>query len=90
MWTRVHRIGQGFRTLVCSLLVALVGVADIVGSIDISPLVGAFLPNKDAIGMVMVSLALLFGVLRYLTTTGMFEQHPRVEGQIAPEKLDHA
>lgn len=87
MWDRARRVGQGFRTMLCSIAVALVGIADIAGGIDVSPLIGFFLPNKDAIGVVMVSLGLLFAVLRFFTSSVLFERHPRIEGQIAPDKF---
>lgn len=69
MIAQVKAFGAGFRTLIVSGAMILVGLADAMGSIDISPLLKVWFKDADVVGVVMVVLGVLFGVLRYLTTT---------------------
>lgn len=65
----------------------VVGIADTVGMIDISPLVGLFVSDKEKLGAVIVALTLFFGMLRFMTKTSMFEREPEVRDQYAPDKF---
>ena len=59
----------GLRTFVGAGAVALVGIAQLAGSVDITPLVHLFVKDQDQVGLVIVVLAVFFGFLRYITTT---------------------
>jgi hypothetical protein len=57
-----------WRTMLAALGFLIVGVLDVVGAIDLRPLVAAFVAEKE-VGAVMVGLSLIFGVLRLITTS---------------------
>jgi len=74
---KITHLGEGFRTAICVGVVSLVGVADATGSVDITPFVTLFVSDKAKLGTIIVTLAILFGVMRYLTTTPMFQPPAR-------------
>jgi hypothetical protein len=86
MFDHVRKIGQGFRTLIGAGALMAVGIADTLGTIDISPLVGLFVSDQRKLGAIIVALTLFFGMLRFMTKTSMFEREPEVQDQYAPDK----
>lgn len=65
---------KGFRTLIAVLGFIICGVLSVAGSIDLTPLVTLFVKNQAYLGATMVCVGLLFGWLRYLTTTPLFRK----------------
>ena len=63
----LHRSLKGWRTLCLALATGLLGLLDVLNGIDLRPLVEAFVPG-DSVGAVMVVLAIVFGVVRLVTT----------------------
>ena len=61
---------KGWRTIAAAILTALLGLADVVGAIDLRPLIRVFVHGDEAqVGAVMTLLAVLFALLRLATTT---------------------
>lgn len=65
---------KGFRTLIAVLGFIICGILSVAGSIDLTPLIALFVKNQAYLGAAMVCVGLLFGWLRYLTTTALFKQ----------------
>lgn len=71
---------KGFRTLIAVLGFIICGILTVAGSIDLTPLIALFVKNQAYLGAAMVCVGLLFGWLRYLTTTPLFKQAHDGEG----------
>jgi hypothetical protein len=70
MWQKLRGRLKGWRTIVAAILTALIGLADAVGAIDLRPLIRIFVHGDEAqVGAVMTGLAVLFALLRLVTTT---------------------
>jgi hypothetical protein len=67
---------KGFRTIIAALALIIAGVLSAVGTLDLSPLVAMFVRNPATLGAAMVGIGLLFGWLRYLSTTPLFKPTP--------------
>jgi hypothetical protein len=69
VWNKLLSRITGWRTIAAALLTGLVGIADVVGAIDLRPLVRVFVHGDEAaVGAVMTLLALMFALLRLITT----------------------
>jgi len=69
MWSNLGVRLKGWRTLIAAGVAALLGLADIVGAIDLRPLVRVIVHGDEAaVGAVMTALALGFALLRLITT----------------------
>jgi hypothetical protein len=65
LWNRI----RGWRTIAAALLTALIGIADVAGAIDLRPLVRVLVHGDEAaVGAMMTLLALMFALLRLITT----------------------
>jgi hypothetical protein len=84
VFERVKTFGAGFRTLVASAALFAVGVADAVGSIDLTPMFKLVFKDGDAVGLALCVAAIAFGFLRYLST-GPVGQAPPPEPAVAPQ-----
>lgn len=60
---------KGFRTLMAAGSLVVVGLLNIIGTLDLTPLVGLFIENEKYIGVAMLAIGALFGWLRYITST---------------------
>jgi hypothetical protein len=60
---------KGFRTLLASGAVALVGFIQLVGVYDITPVLHLFLKNENIVGAVLIGLGIIFAALRMVTNT---------------------
>jgi hypothetical protein len=70
MWQKLRGGLKGWRTIVAAILTGLLGLADAVGALDLRPLVRVFVHGDEAqVGAVMTVLAVLFALLRLVTTT---------------------
>jgi len=70
MWQKLRAGLKGWRTMVAAVLTGLLGLADVVGAVDLRPLVRVFVHGDEAqVGAVMTALAVLFALLRVVTTT---------------------
>ncbi len=70
MWQKLRGGFKGWRTIVAAILKGLLGLADVVGALDLRPLVRVFVHGDEAqVGAVMSGLAVLFALLRVVTTT---------------------
>ncbi len=66
LWAKV----KGWRTILAAGLTALLGIADVFGAIDLRPLVAVLVHGDEAkLGAVMTVLAIIFALLRFVTTT---------------------
>lgn len=56
--------------MVAAILTGLIGFADAVGAVDLRPLIRVFVHGDEAqVGAVMTALAVIFALLRLVTTT---------------------
>jgi hypothetical protein len=70
MWTRFWSKMRGWRTMLAAALTGVLGLADAFGAIDLRPLVRVFVHGDEAqVGAVMTALALVFALLRLITTS---------------------
>ena len=70
MWQKLRGRLKGWRTIVAALLMGILGFADAVGALDLRPLIRIFVHGDEAqLGAVMTALAILFALLRLVTTT---------------------
>ena len=78
MWTSLKDGLKGWRTIIAATVTALLGFADLLGAIDLRPLVQVVVHGDEAqVGAVMTLLAVLFGVLRLITTGPVGGKEPR-------------
>jgi hypothetical protein len=68
---------RGLKTYLVAGAAMILGIADTVGAIDITPLLHAIMGQRD-IGGVMTALSIVFGVLRYAT------RGPAIGRDVAP------
>jgi hypothetical protein len=71
----LHKLREFFsrlrlRTLLASVAVALIGIADVINLIDLHSLVGLFV-HEAKVGSVVAIIGLLFGLLRLVTTSAV-------------------
>ncbi len=70
MWQNLRGKLKGWRTIAAAILTALLGLADAIGAIDLRPLIRVFVHGDEAqVGAVMTTLAIVFALLRLVTTT---------------------
>ena len=69
MFAKLKAKVKGWRTVIGASAIGLVGAAQLIGTVDISPLLRVFLKDDQIVGAVMVVIALFVGYLRYVTTT---------------------
>ena len=78
MWASLKDALKGWRTIIAAAATALLGFADVVGAIDLRPLVQVLVHGDDAqVGAVMTLLAVMFGVLRLITTGPVGGKEPQ-------------
>jgi hypothetical protein len=69
---------KGWRTLIVAGATGLIGLADVLGAVDLRPLVRVFVNGDEAaVGAVMTALALGFALLRMITTGPVGERETR-------------
>ena len=69
MWSKLSARIKGWRTLIVAGATGLIGLADVLGAVDLRPLVRVFVNGDEAaVGAVMTALALGFALLRMITT----------------------
>jgi hypothetical protein len=62
----------GWKTLLASALAILVGVADMLQFVDLTPFLSAWIGDERVVGKVVATLGFLFALLRVVTYTGIF------------------
>lgn len=62
-------VAKGFRTVAAAGAFVVAGLLSVAGSIDLTPVVSLLVKNPAYLGAAMCGVGLLFGWLRYLTTT---------------------
>lgn len=67
MLARIKQKAKGFRTDLAAVALGGVGVLGMLGTLDLTPVVQLFVHNADALPLVMLLLAIGFGILRYIT-----------------------
>lgn len=70
VWSSIRMRLKGWRTVAIAGAGAALGLADVVGAVDLRPLVEALVPERS-VGAVMTGMAIVFGVLRFVTTTAV-------------------
>lgn len=60
---------KGWRTLTAAGAFVVAGLFSVVGSIDLTPVVALIVKDPELIGAAMVGVGILFGFLRYLSST---------------------
>lgn len=81
----VRCFAKGFRTLLAVLAFLVTGLLSVFGALDLTPIVSLFVKDPAMLGAAMVGVAALFGWLRYVTTTPMFQKHDAPAADEAPE-----
>lgn len=69
MGSAISCFAKGWRTLAAAGAFVLTGLFSVVGSIDMTPVVALIVKDPELIGAAMVGVGVLFGFLRYLSTT---------------------
>jgi hypothetical protein len=69
MLARLKAKLKGWRTTVGATAIGLVGALQLIGTVDISPLLRVFLKDDQIIGAIMVVMAIGGVFMRYVTTT---------------------
>jgi len=72
----LRQTAKGLRTVAIGAGVAALGVADAVGSVDLSPILGLFVSDSAKLGVTICIVTVIFGVLRYYTTTAVTHDDP--------------
>jgi hypothetical protein len=67
VFARLKRKAKGFRTFIGAGAIGVVGVLGAVGDVDLTPIVQLFVKDPAALPVVMVLIAIFFGVMRQLT-----------------------
>lgn len=67
---------KGFRTLIPVATFIITGLLSTFGALDLTPLIALFVRDPIYLGAAMVAIGLLFGFLRYLSTTPIFSTTP--------------
>lgn len=62
---------KGFKTILIATLLFLVGLGDVLQAYDLSSILALVGVPSAKIGGVVASLSLLFGLLRFVTTTAV-------------------
>lgn len=60
---------RGVRTFLTAGAFGLVGVSNLLGGIDLAPLLRTFVSDEKQLGAILVLIAVTFAVLRYVTST---------------------
>lgn len=76
---------KGWRTLATAGTFVLGGLVAAAGQIDMTPVVAFIVKDPEMIGVAMVGVGLLFGMLRYLTSTPITSTVPLSQVDEAPE-----
>jgi hypothetical protein len=78
LWSKLSARIKGWRTLIVAGATGLIGLADVLGAVDLRPLVRVFVNGDEAaVGAVMTALALGFALLRMITTGPVGERETR-------------
>ena len=67
---------KGCKTLVAAAGVIGLGLLSVAGTIDLQPLIAYFVSDDKQRGAIMVVLGLMFGALRFATTTSVLTGSP--------------
>lgn len=67
---------KGWRTLTAAGAFVVAGLLSVLGSIDLTPVVALIVKDPALIGAAMVGVGVLFGFLRYLSTTPIMSADP--------------
>jgi hypothetical protein len=81
---------KGFRTLIPVATFIVTGLLSTFGALDLTPLVSMFVRDPMYLGAAMVGVGLLFGFLRYLTTTPLFSAKPAPQPPGEVEQIEMA
>lgn len=75
---------KGWRTLTAAGAFVVAGFFSVAGSIDLTPVVALIVKDPELIGAAMVGVGVLFGLLRYFTTTPLMSADPHrgADGQV--------
>lgn len=78
---------KGWRTLSAVVMFLATGLLSVFGAVDLSPVVALFVQDPALLGAAMVGVGILFGFLRYLTSSpmGYYEPHRGADVDEAPE-----
>ncbi len=60
---------SGLRTLLIAGSFLVIGVLDVLGTVDLSTLIGHWVPDKDQVGFYVALAGLVMGLLRMITKT---------------------
>jgi hypothetical protein len=69
MFDRLRNKIKGFRTFIGAGAFGVVGGLSLLGQFDLTPVVQLFVKNQSALPLAMLSIAIFFGFLRYVTST---------------------
>lgn len=69
MCSAVACFAKGWRTLTACAAFVVTGLLSVAGSIDMTPVVAFIVKDPELVGVAMVGVGVLFGFLRYLSTT---------------------
>lgn len=72
----VSCFAKGWRTISAVLAFIIAGFLGVLGTIDLTPVIALFVKDPELLGAAMVFVGLLFGFLRYVTTTPLFSAAP--------------
>jgi hypothetical protein len=67
---------KGWRTFAAAALCMLTGLLELSGAVDFRALLAPFIHDEALLGSIVTGLGILFGVLRFVTSTRTFDSDP--------------
>ncbi len=65
LWQRI----SGLRTLIVAAAFGVLGVLEAIGTVDLTPIIGHYVSDKDQVGYYMALMAVVFAALRCVSRT---------------------